>query len=206
MPKEAKQVQITAPKMEYAEFNLQGTAPFVQLRFSEKAKQTMRDNQMLGSRKRTRNVKAARDFEDDYKQAFYMSDEGWYGVNAAAFRNAMISACRLVGYAMTRAKLAVFIEADGMDAIEGVPLVRIYGEPEHFESLVRNATGVADIRVRALWRDWSLKLRVKYDADQFSLQDVTNLIHRVGEQVGIGEGRPDSKKSAGQGWGTFKIV
>jgi len=27
----------------------------------------------------------------------------------------------------------------------------------------------------------------------------------VGLQVGIGEGRPDSRDSAGLGWGTFKL-
>jgi hypothetical protein len=35
---------------------------------------------------------------------------------------------------------------------------------------------------------------------------VTNLMQRVGLQVGIGEGRPDSRESAGLGWGTFAIA
>ena len=35
--------------------------------------------------------------------------------------------------------------------------------------------------------------------------DVTNLMQRVGMQVGIGEGRPDSRDSAGLGWGTFRL-
>jgi len=34
---------------------------------------------------------------------------------------------------------------------------------------------------------------------------VTNLLSRVGMQVGIGEGRPFSKNSAGMGWGTFEL-
>jgi len=33
-----------------------------------------------------------------------------------------------------------------------------------------------------------------------------NLLHRAGLQVGIMEGRPDSKDSCGCGWGTFKIA
>jgi hypothetical protein len=70
---------------------------------------------------------------------------------------------------------------------------------------VRNATGVADIRVRPMWREWGANVRVKYDADQFTIQDVTNLMQRVGMQVGIGEGRPDSRDSAGLGWGTFRL-
>jgi hypothetical protein len=36
--------------------------------------------------------------------------------------------------------------------------------------------------------------------------DVVNLISRVGLQVGIGEGRPDSKQSAGLGYGLFEIL
>ena len=33
-----------------------------------------------------------------------------------------------------------------------------------------------------------------------------NLIARVGMQVGVGEGRPDSKQSAGLGFGLFDVV
>jgi hypothetical protein len=53
---------------------------------------------------------------------------------------------------------------------------------------------------------WSATLRVKFDADQFTVTDVVNLLSRAGGQVGIGEGRPDSKESAGMGWGTFRIL
>jgi hypothetical protein len=46
---------------------------------------------------------------------------------------------------------------------------------------------------------------VRFDADQFTLRDIANLLLRAGMQVGVGEGRPDSKKSCGMGWGTFEI-
>jgi hypothetical protein len=57
-----------------------------------------------------------------------------------------------------------------------------------------------------MYREWAIKLRVRYDADQFTAQDVYNLIARVGGQVGLCEGRPDSKSSAGCGFGTFEVV
>ncbi len=107
---------------------------------------------------------------------------------------------------MTKAKLAVFVEADGIDATEGSPLVRIHGEPEMVIHHVRNATGVADLRVRGMWRKWHATLRVQFDHDMFSLTDIANLLTRVGMQVGIGEGRPDGKKSAGMGWGMFEVA
>ena len=199
-------VTIKPANIQTAEFNIKGTAPYVQARFSGKAMQAMMTKMAAGSTASKSRAKPARDFDDDYRQAMHISTEGWYGIPAGAFRQAMISACRLVGFKMTLAKLSVFVHADGFDKIDGIPLIRLEGTPERTDMAVRNATGVADIRVRPMWREWSAKVRVKYDADQFTLQDVTNLMQRVGMQVGIGEGRPDSRESAGLGWGTFELV
>ena len=205
MKPEDIQVLIKAPKIETALFRIVGTAPYVQARFSGKAMQAMAAKMTAGSTARGKKAREARDFNDDYTQAMHVSTEGWVGIPAGAFRQAMISACRLVGFKMTLAKLSVFVAADGFDAIDGIPLIRINGTPERIDMAVRNATGVADIRVRPIWREWSADVRVRYDADQFTLNDVTNLMDRVGMQVGIGEGRPDSRQSAGLGWGTFRL-
>lgn len=199
-------IQIPAPKFETLEFELVGTAPYVQARFSEKARTLMEDKMKAGSVAKKGKKRDPRNFEDDYEGAKHKSEEGWIGIPASCFRNASISACRLVGFKMTLAKLSLFIEADGFDALDGTPLVRIIGEPEPNKMPVRNATGVCDIRIRPMWREWSCKLRIRYDTDQFSRADVANLLMRVGMQVGIGEGRPDSRSSAGLGWGLFKSV
>jgi len=198
-------VAITAPRIATAQFRIVGTAPYVQLRFSEKAMNAMREKMEAGSQANKKKTKSARDFEEDFRQALHVSDEGWNGIPASAFRNAMISACRLVGFKMTLAKLSVFILPDGFDKVDGVPLIKIEGEPEPHIMHARNATGVCDLRVRAKYWPWSATVNVQYDADQFSATDAANLMLRVGTQVGIGEGRPDSKASAGMGWGTFRL-
>lgn len=202
-----KVVTIKPPHIGRAVFHIVGTAPLVIAKFSAKAKQAMRNKQLAGSSANKGAKRDARDFEEDFRQAHHFSEEGWPGISAAAFRCALISACRLVGFKMTIAKLSVFVEADGLDADEGTPLIRIQSvaEPEMYEAMTRNATGVADIRVRPMWRRWEADLRLSYDEDQFTIDDVTNLLMRAGMQVGVGEGRPDSKSSAGQGWGTFRI-
>lgn len=198
-------VTIKAPSIQTASFKIVGTAPYVQLRFSEKAMRTMMDKQKLGSQANKKKAKEARDFDEDFRQAQHISTDGWPGIPASAFRNGLISACRLVGFKMTLAKLSLFVGEDGFDKVDAVPLVRITGNPEPLIMHARNATGVCDIRVRAKFWPWSAELRVSFDADQFSTQDVANLLLRVGTQVGIGEGRPDSKMSAGMGWGTFSL-
>jgi hypothetical protein len=200
-----KTVTISAPRMGIIEFALTGTAPYMQARFAEKAMQAMKAKLEAGSVSRKGKRREPRDFDFEYRQAMHRSTEGWAGIPAGAFRQAAVSACRLVGFKMTLAKLSIFVEADGLDAIDGTPLIRIEGEPEPNQMPVRNATGVLDIRVRPMWREWRCKLRIRYDQDQFTATDVANLVLRIGEQVGIGEGRPDSKSSTGLGFGLFAI-
>ncbi len=201
----SKSVQITAPDMREITIGIRGTAPFVQHAFPQKVQEQLRAQHEAGSTGRKNRKKEARDFTADYEQSFHRSIEGWAGIPASAFRKALISACRLVGFAMTLAKLSIFVEADGMDAVDGTGLVRLYGEPEPVTHAVRNATGVVDLRCRPMWKEWKALVRVRYDAEQFTEQDIANLMLRVGSQVGIGEGRPDSKESAGMGWGLFEL-
>jgi hypothetical protein len=188
------------------EVAIRGSTPYMQCRFSEKAQQKMAETQAAGQQARSRRTRAPRDFDGDYKAAFHADRDGRYGIPAPAFRNAMISVCRLVGFKMTLAKLSIFVEHDALDAVDASPLVWITGTPERTDLPVRNATGVVDIRVRPLWREWGALLRLKWDADQFSAEDVVNLLDRAGQQVGIGEGRPDSKNSNGIGMGTFEVM
>jgi hypothetical protein len=199
-------VAISAPKFQMAVFEIVGQSPYVQHKFSEKARKVMKDSQEAGQAARnTGRKRAPKDFDAAYKGAMHISEEGWNGIPAPAFRCAMIDACRLTGAKMTMAKMSVFVVADGFDADDGTPMVKLIGKPEPVETTVRLATGVPDIRVRPMWRKWSAKVTIRWDADQFTIEDVTNLLQRAGLQVGIGEGRPFSKQSNGQGWGLFDI-
>lgn len=204
----AKNLTIKAPNFQRVGILITGTSPYVQNKFSAKAREQMKQKQMAGSTANKSRQREAKDFQECYEQAKHKSHDGWYGIPAPAFRNAMISACRTVGFKMTLAKLSVFVEADGFDKDDGTPLVKITkGEPYYFESLVKNETGVADIRPRPMWdAGWQARVVVRFDADQFTIEDVANLMLRVGQQVGIGEGRADSSNSAGMGWGEFTVA
>jgi len=198
-------VVIESPKFESAVIALVGTAPYVQHKFSQKARLQIKATQAAGSQAKKGTKREPKDFDEVYRQAMHISREGWAGIPAPAFRNAMISACRIVGFKMTIAKLSVFVDADGFDADDGTPLVRIKGEPRMHETYARNDNGSIDLRFRPMWEEWSVDLRIRWDAAQFSAGDIVNLLSRVGMQVGIGEGRPDSKNSAGMGWGLFEV-
>lgn len=199
-------VTITPPNIQTAVFKIVGTAPLVVHRFSAKAKKMMSDKMEAGSVSNKGKKREACDFEAAFNAARYVSGEGWDGFNCAGIRCALISACRLVGFKMTLAKLSLFVIADGRDKAEPeFGLIRIYGKARRLESIARVETGQAYVSIRPCYDEWSAKIRIRFDADQFTLPDVTNLLARVGEQVGLCEGRPDSKDSCGMGWGTFKI-
>lgn len=199
-------VTISAPKLETASFLILGTAPYVQHKFGAKARRQMMEKQAAGSQAKKGKQRDPKDFDDVFQQAQHLTRDGRNGIPAPAFRSAMIDACRLIGFKMTHAKISVFIEADDFDADDGTPMVYINGDIERHEGCVRNETGVADVRVRPMWRKWSAVVRVTYDADVFSHTDIANLLTRAGAQVGVGEGRPFSKQSHGMGWGTFRIA
>jgi len=205
-----KEVAITPPNLQVAKFRIIGTAPLVQNKFSQRTLEGLAADQAAGSTAKKKTKREPKDFDRACKEATHISDDGWYGLPASAFRSGLISTCRLLGFPMTLAKLSIFVEADGYETDRfGVqPLVRITkGTPKRTDFAVRNATGVADIRPRPMWEEgWEAVVTIRYDADQFTMQDVTNLLARMGMQVGIGAGRPDSTDSAGMGWGTFKIA
>lgn len=187
---------------------IKGTAPFVQNKFSHKARlKMMTDMATPAAAKKGKSARPPRDYDDDFTQAQHISVAGWNGIPCPAFRAAMIDACRTVGMVMTKAKMSVFVLPDGFDKDDGTPLVKLKaGKPERTESLVRNDNGGADIRIRPMWRDWEADVTIEFDADMITPDSVVNLLDRAGRQVGVGEGRPFSKNSVGQGWGTFVVA
>ena len=202
--KETTSIVIAAPNIQRAGFEIYGTAPYVQHAFSQKVGRQILDAQM-SSKAKKRGAKDPRDPEADYKDATHLTTAGGYGIPAGGIRSALISACRVAGFQMTKAKLSVFVETEEFDNA-GTPLVPLHGEPEMHQAHVRLESGVCSIAIRPMWKVWSATVNVKWDGDQFSKNDVGNLLERAGQQVGIGEGRPDSKKSTGMGWGTFTLI
>lgn len=206
-PKSTDMVTIAPPKMAIMTLHIVGTSPLMICRFSEKSMNAIKEKQEAGSQANAKKQRSARDFEADFQSARHLSKDGWDGINASAFRNGAIDVCRVANFKMTHAKLAVFVEADGYDKIDSVPLVKIHGEePRNSVMAVRNATGVMDLRARPYWEAWEMFPRVRFDLNVFSKNDVINLLMRVGQQAGIGEGRPNGRTGAGIGFGLFNIV
>lgn len=204
-PVAEKRITITAPNFKTAIFEIAGNAPLVMHKFSQKAREQIMATQKAGKAAKSKKERKPKDFEAAYQGARHVSTEGWDGIPSTAIKAALVGACRLVEYKMTIAKVALFVESDGIES-DGTALIRVNGAPHKHEGYGRNSNGQPDIRIRPMWNKWSAAVRIRFDADLFSVEDVSNLLMRAGLQIGILEGRPSSPNSVGCGWGTFDVV
>lgn len=83
-------------------------------------------------------------------------------------------------------------------------LIEIHGEPRMREDMVRLETGVADLWYRAEYPEWSAALRISYNANMLSLEQLVNLVNAAGFG-GVGEWRPSAPKSASGSYGCFRV-
>ena len=192
--------------MRLAKFVVTGTTSLLQENFSTRKLNDIKEKQEKGSTEKTKRKREPRNFSLECREALHTSEDGWHGIPASAFRDAAIACCRLTGFKMTHAKMSLFVLADGYEAETGIPLVKINkGKWRETIMRTRNSTGVMDLRARPMWREWGCDLLIRYDADQFTLEDVTDLMERAGQQNGMGGGRHNSRQSNGLGFGCFTI-
>lgn len=190
-----------------------GTAPLVVNRFSNKAQQQIAKTQAEGAQAKGKKLREPKDFQQCFLNAQYYLPDGRPGVPCMTFKHAIVTACSTQSFFKSHMKLAVpFIEADGFDVTDNTPLVAVTAvkdnEPFLHMGPVRNSgmNATVDLRARPMWSPgWRIGLRIRFDADMLSVNDLINLLVRAGLQCGIMEGRPSSTRSCGMSWGLFEV-
>lgn len=203
MTREQLQVNIDPPDIQVVELTLIGDAPLVTHKWSPRAVQAIEEKQA----KKARKQKEARDPKQDFEDSLYKHPDGWNGLPAIAFKMAAVAACRFTeGLTMVMAKGLFYVDQDGFDE-DGTALVRIESrkKPVMRRDMVRVGMGTSDLRYRPMFTDWRVKIRVRFNADILSAEQVVNLFQLAGLHVGVGEGRPGSPKST-MDWGRFHVA
>lgn len=179
------QVTIELPKLnlETVEIIIVGDTPLVTHCWSEKAKKQILDKQM----QKAVPKKEAKNPEEDFLQSLYPHPAGGWGFPAVGFKAAAVTACTSVPGVTKVAARQAFRVGDSFDSSE---LIRILGdEPVPREDMVRIGQGTADIRYRGHFEKWHAVLKVTYNANVLSAEQITNLFNVAGFGVGIGEWR-----------------
>ena len=177
-------IEIKPINLKFTEIRIIGDTPLIVHAWSEKIKKEMLDRQM----KKAKNAKGAKNPEEEYLASFYRLPDGRYGFPAIGFKAAAVSAGGRFaeGMKMTELRGSFFVLGE-----EGSDLVPIEGEPSMREDTVKVGMGVADIRYRPEFRTWTTTIRVRFNADKISLEQLVNLFNLAGFGVGVGEWRPE---------------
>ena len=196
-------VELPRPNIQTVDLTLVGTAPLITHKWSTKAKSEILAKQM----KKAQPAKEAKDPQQDFLDSLYVlsgeprveggeivnADDCTFGFPAIAFKNAAVSACtQVAGITKVLARGAFHVVGE---------YVSIDGKPEMREDMVRIGMGVADIRFRGEFKEWSTKLQVSFNAAVISPEQVAYLFQLAGFAVGVGEWRPERDGDKG----TFRV-
>ena len=193
-------VTIPALDIQIIEIELVGDSRIVINKWSQKAIKQMEDKRAGKALKKKAPVRP----QEVYEAAMYVLPDGTHGFPASGFKGSAVSACRHAeGLTMVKARGIIFVEAEAVDD-EGNDLVIINGDGPHMRcDPVRLATGVVDLRYRPEFRTWRACIRVRYNANIITAEQVVNLFNLAGHHVGVGEGRPERST---KDWGRFHVA
>jgi len=180
-------VRIPGVRIENIELTIVGDTPLLCHKFSEQDKKAMLDKQMGNPR----GAREKKNPEQRFRDSLYVAEAGWYGFPADGIKKACVqTAMRFVDDLHgTEARGAFFVIAQGMDQSSGQQLVKLDGTPEMHESIVK-LRNVADIRFRAMFREWSITFMVRYNPNVITPEGIVNLMESAGFHIGLGDWRP----------------
>lgn len=178
-------IELPPIKIQTVDFLLIGDSPLIVHAWSEKAKRQMLDKQM----KKATKAKEAKDPQADYEACFYYTSDKRYGFPTIGVKASMVGACRFVDMKMTEARGAFHIDGE---------MLEVRGDPQMREDMVRVGMGTADIRYRPEFLNWSIPVRIKFNASVIGPEQLANLLNTAGFAIGIGEWRPEKNGSYGR--------
>lgn len=176
-------------------FRIKGVTPLIVNKFTEKARVQMEEIQQKKSKKREID-----DPEKLYLNTLYFFPDGKRtGFPAVGFKAAMTRAGKQVDLPMTetRGKFHVM----GQD---GTDLIEIEGVHRMRSDMVRVASGGAMIRYRAEYPEWEASVKIHYNEQSISSEQVAQLLTLAGFSCGIGEWRPEKSNSGS--FGMFTVL
>jgi hypothetical protein len=186
-------IEIPAITMGHLSIEIEGFTGLLCHNFDQKSRQEMADKQQGKARMK----KQPKDPHQCFLGSLYPlpGKKKAYGFPASAFKKAMVSACRYVdGINMTYATGAFHVDADLIEIRSPAPRMR--------EDIVRLSSGMkvtADLRYRGLFAPgWKMSIPVTFNQNAITAQSIANLLNIAGQNIGVGEWRPEKKGNFGR--------
>lgn len=203
--KEEQAINIPAMKIQEFTVKIVGDTPFISHAWSEKAKLMMLQKQQ---KKATAGKEVRRPMKEFAESLYWLSEKpdfdkmtdeeifdatqrGKFGFPCVAFKAAAVDA----GY--QQGILDKKTTARGAFHILG-EFAEIEGKPDIREDMARIGMGVADLRYRGEFKEWSTILTIRLNSNAMSAEQVINLLNVAGFACGIGDWRVAKDGTYGQ--------
>jgi hypothetical protein len=189
-------VEITRPKREIITVHLKSVpgSTLICHRKSEQSMQQIKDKQL----KKAIQAKEAKNVQQLFEDSLYRVN-GVYGFPAPAFKAAMVQAANLAGMEMT------FLRRAGVYVLgEIIPFYK--NSPPKMREDFPVIKGVTHWRIRSEFESWGINLKIQYNANVISKEQIIGLLDLAGFHIGIGDWRPFSPKSGTGNHGMWEVA
>lgn len=204
---ETKVVEIQPIQIKELEIVIKGLSPLIINNFNEKSKQ-----QILDSQQKKPKTKEIRNPIEDFMRACYwltpmpkeFTDESFakalkegakFGFPSKGIKASIVSGAYRNG--MTKDKVSL----QGAFLIPEELVEITFDEIKMRQDYVRIAHGGTDVRFRPEFRGWSMKFKLQYTENTYSLEQLLTFINLGGFSCGLGEMRPEK----GGNFGSYTI-
>lgn len=191
---------IVVSRLQRSSFNvfLVGETPLIVHAWSQKAKL-----ELLKKHMQQITVREAKDPEDHFLRSIYRMEDGQYGFPVVAVKEAMATAASdLEGVFKTQIYRNIFVKgkrgfqtAAFADLKTPMELAELFSPnaPTIREDMVRlsGMQRTPDLRYRAEFWPWCLRLNIGYIDNFISAESIFNLLHHAGFRVGLAEWRQE---------------
>lgn len=185
---------------------LLGSTEMLMQRWTTKAITQMLMPQVTG----TRAPREPKDLTKAFEDSWYRNVEGAPAVPCRMVKAAIVSGAISTGKSVSKAELrrqlriigntAPILRADD-DSFEVWPIDKKTGKPEGLDmdiSIVRNSSGVPDVRSRAKFHNWAIEVVLEFSPAMLAVDKVMAAVRAAGDSIGLGEWRPENGGELGQ--------
>ena len=172
-------------------FKITGTSPLLMDKFPEDVKKQIEDKQTGKSKvsKKPRNI------EKETLQAVHKTQDGSIGYPAIGFKAGLIESTSFIGDKMFSKKLLRGIQI--VNAVEGLVPIEFKKQDVLSHSIQSNT------KYSPQFHDWSCVLKIQFDKNNVSTEDIANLINYAGFYYCIGIWSPRCKSGGSYGMYTL---
>jgi len=177
----AKKIIIEKPKRGVIEVTIVGTTSLLTHPFCKETQDKMLEQQVSGKKM----GRERKDPQKEFEKSLYPKQNGKHVFPGGGVKMAMVNTAKTFAPNIHKTQVTgeIFIPVDWLEIVGDEPVPRT--------DMVRVGRNAPDIRIRAEFNNWSMKVPIEFSENGgLTSEQILNLLSLAGFHVGIGDWRP----------------